>query len=72
MSIPTSTLAMFHQACCNFLQNLMIWVHLAHISITTHFKFIGAIVHKVIVDNGGLIKIDCLCNMVGFVMEDHI
>ena len=41
-----------------------IWVHLAHMSMTTHFKFIGAIVHKDIVGNGGLIKMDYLCNTV--------
>ena len=35
------------------------------------FKFVGVIVQKVVIGNDGLIKIDFLCNMVGFVMEDH-
>ena len=42
--------------------------------MTTHFKFIGAIVQNVVIGNGGLIKIDYLCNnniMVVFVMENH-
>ena len=57
MSILTFTLAIFHHTCYNFSQT--IWVHLAHLFMTVHFKFIGAIVEKVVIGNGGLIKIDC-------------